>query len=590
MHLLLLRWAAYPAFLVLRRVYGTEVFRDDWSRTDPEHQRVLQEREKAREARHKAAEETKRERERRRAAKTAAREAALRAKAEPSLQAGEYARVSEQTRAEAVRELERRVEDLQRLLEHQDRSVRRRSSGWASSTSRAWTIAGSRGGSKRASAPQPADHRRPVDRRGGIRADLLGAVRPMGACARTDSAPSGCWSCRAAARGRGTATGGALRGRVRVLLARRVPRGDRGGQEAAARRRVRRGARRARHRGARSSGGPSCCIPGLMYRLFMPFWKELATIARVEQYTRLRARSPLADDPVLRELPDDYVAARFYFSDCFPDTPANRAFVSVDDRRHQPAGAGRAAQHAVRRRRSSRRSTRAAAACITVGAHMPPPRNLAVQTAVIARARAFVGTYGGYSYLAPFCGVPSLAFYSEPTFKLHHLHVAQHVFERLGGAVAGPAGRGGAAACVRLALSGALCVDGVMKVLFVLDSPEYLRFYDSVDRGAGGARPRRGDRGHQHQRQEAGRARGAAGVRRPRAGARPRPAARGHVGSDRARPARRHGFRPLPAPALRRRDDAARADQAEGAAGGVSLARRDPDACRRRACMRSNAR
>jgi hypothetical protein len=31
--------------------------------------------------------------------------------------------VSEQTRAEAVRELERRVEDLQRLLEDQDRSV-----------------------------------------------------------------------------------------------------------------------------------------------------------------------------------------------------------------------------------------------------------------------------------------------------------------------------------------------------------------------------------------------------------------------------------------------------------------------------------
>ena len=26
-------------------------------------------------------------------------------------------------------------------------------------------------------------------------------------------------------------------------------------------------------------------------------------------------------------LPREYVAARFYFSDCFPDTPANRAFV-----------------------------------------------------------------------------------------------------------------------------------------------------------------------------------------------------------------------------------------------------------------------
>ena len=71
----------------------------------------------------------------------------------------------------------------------------------------------------------------------------------------------------------------------------------------------------------------------------------------------------------------------------------------------------------------------------TIGeAHMAPERNLAVQTAVIARARAFVGTYGGYFYLAPFCGVPALAFYSAQTFKAHHVHAAQHVFERLGGA------------------------------------------------------------------------------------------------------------------------------------------------------------
>ena len=88
-------------------------------------------------------------------------------------------------------------------------------------------------------------------------------------------------------------------------------------------------------------------------------------------------------------------------------------------------------------------------------AHMPPERNLAVQTAVIARARAFVGTYGGYSYLAPFCGVPAIAFYSAPTFKAHHLHAAQRVFERMGGASVVPLD---AATCplVRLALSGTL--------------------------------------------------------------------------------------------------------------------------------------
>jgi len=66
--------------------------------------------------------------------------------------------------------------------------------------------------------------------------------------------------------------------------------------------------------------------------------------------------------------------------------------------------------------------------------HMVPERNLAVQTAVIARAKSFVGTYGGYSYLAPFCGVPSLALYSRRSFQVSHLEVARRVFEGLGSA------------------------------------------------------------------------------------------------------------------------------------------------------------
>lgn len=179
-------------------------------------------------------------------------------------------------------------------------------------------------------------------------------------------------------------------------------------------------------------GRPELLHPGLMYRLLMPFWKDLASLARVEKYA-IYDRLDVPDDPVLAGLPSDYVAARFYFSDCFPDTPANRAFVAttidsvsrqipvvllntpfaVDDHRDVETTGGR-----VRH----------------IGEHMPPARNLAVQTAVIGRARAFIGTYGGYSYLAPFCGITSLAFYAERSFRSHHLQVAQHIFAKLGGA------------------------------------------------------------------------------------------------------------------------------------------------------------
>jgi hypothetical protein len=193
--------------------------------------------------------------------------------------------------------------------------------------------------------------------------------------------------------------------------------------------------------------------PGMMYRLFMPFWKELASVARVEQYAQY-ARLEAGSDPALAKLPSEYVAARFYFSECFPDTPANRAFVestidtisrqvpvvllntpfAVDEHRDADATGGRV---------------------FTVGGDMAPERNLAIQTAVIGRARAFVGTYGGYSYLAPFCGVSALAFYSETTFKAYHLHLAQRVFDRLGGASLVPLDVA-TSSLVRLALSGAL--------------------------------------------------------------------------------------------------------------------------------------
>jgi hypothetical protein len=63
---------------------------------------------------------------------------------------------------------------------------------------------------------------------------------------------------------------------------------------------------------------------------------------------------------------------------------------------------------------------------------MEPETNLAVQTEVIRNAAAFVGTYGGFSYLAPLCGVNTLAFYSHASgFRVDHLEVAKRVFSSL---------------------------------------------------------------------------------------------------------------------------------------------------------------
>lgn len=218
-------------------------------------------------------------------------------------------------------------------------------------------------------------------------------------------------------------------------------------------------------------GRPDLLHPGMMYRLFMPFWKDLASIARVDKYAAYARLEPV-DDPVLHELPAEYVAARFYFSECFPDTAGNREFVAstidsisrqtpvvllntpftVDDHRDFESG-GPAAFDGAQAREAGHGVRSRSGRVFTIAAHLTPSRNLAVQTAVIARAQAFVGTYGGYSYLAPFCGVRSLAFYSERSFKSHHLQVAQHIFARLGGASVVPLDVA-AAPVLRLALSG----------------------------------------------------------------------------------------------------------------------------------------
>ena len=173
--------------------------------------------------------------------------------------------------------------------------------------------------------------------------------------------------------------------------------------------------------------------PGMMYRAFAPYWNDEAGYARIDQFTRHRLLDPPAAERP-EGLPHEYVAVRFYFSESFPATAENQAFArstiaslaeripvvllnpgfSVDEHDDvAPSASGR---------------------IFTIGDSMTPIRNLAVQSAVIAGARAFVGTYGGYSYLAPLYRVPAIAFYSRRTFKSHHLHAAERAFEGIGAA------------------------------------------------------------------------------------------------------------------------------------------------------------
>jgi hypothetical protein len=173
--------------------------------------------------------------------------------------------------------------------------------------------------------------------------------------------------------------------------------------------------------------------PSLVYRLYMPYWRRRAPLEHVEEHSACRPLR-LADAPRLPGLPEKYVAMKFHFNPSFPATKANRAFVTrvLDDLASRTDvvllnGGLRFDDGAECLPASLDRIHR-------IDSLMTPGTNLAVQTQVVAGADAFVGTYGGLSYLAPFYGVDSLAFYSNRHKLGPQLDLAHRAFSALGGA------------------------------------------------------------------------------------------------------------------------------------------------------------
>jgi hypothetical protein len=172
--------------------------------------------------------------------------------------------------------------------------------------------------------------------------------------------------------------------------------------------------------------------PSLMYAAFDNFWYQKAPVTLIEAFTRYSTIPPADPTGVRAALPARYVAAKFYGNVALPDTPANRAFVAgylADLARQVDVVLLNTAQqfdeHLDFPPSVLGRLHR-------IDHLMRPETNLAVQTEVIRHADGFVGTYGGFSYLAPLCGVDTIAFYSHSHgFRFDHLEVAKRVFSGL---------------------------------------------------------------------------------------------------------------------------------------------------------------
>jgi hypothetical protein len=172
--------------------------------------------------------------------------------------------------------------------------------------------------------------------------------------------------------------------------------------------------------------------PSLMYNLFKYYWTRQGSAEWIERHTRYLPLRPLPRQGAVHGLPESYVAAKFYFSESFPDTEENRLFV-----RDALRGLARRENVVLLNTGLAVDDHRDSLSVDGLGVYslndaMTLANNLHLQTQAICGAKAFYGTYGGFSYLAPFFGVPSVGFYSrEDKFLPVHLDIAHRAFRSM---------------------------------------------------------------------------------------------------------------------------------------------------------------
>lgn len=172
--------------------------------------------------------------------------------------------------------------------------------------------------------------------------------------------------------------------------------------------------------------------PSLMYTLFRIFWRLRASVGLVQGYTQHKPLVAPRLDALAGQLPRDYVAVRFYTNRSFPDTATNRAFVSTYLSQLAQTSDVVLLNTGLHLDDHADFGSETRGRIHTIDHLMTARDNLDLQTRVIGGARAFVGTYGGFAYLAPLMGVPTVSFFSDPSgFRVDHLEIAKRVYTEL---------------------------------------------------------------------------------------------------------------------------------------------------------------
>jgi hypothetical protein len=173
-------------------------------------------------------------------------------------------------------------------------------------------------------------------------------------------------------------------------------------------------------------GDAAVVHPLLMYSRLRFLWEEFLPPEEAPLLADYKLLSP-EERPLPPGCPRAYVAVKLYFSDSFPDDEASRlAAASMLEQLAEQIDV--VVLTSGRQLDEHREWVPSGPRIHDSSSWVTPQDNLAVQTALVAQARALVCTYGGFSYLGPMVGVPTWAIHTRDAFLPVHLAVLRAAF------------------------------------------------------------------------------------------------------------------------------------------------------------------
>jgi hypothetical protein len=182
----------------------------------------------------------------------------------------------------------------------------------------------------------------------------------------------------------------------------------------------------------RAAAGARVLHPSVMYRLFSQFWSGRQSLGFVERQTRYQRLDAPGVDLTSLDLPDRYIAVKCHAARSLPSTTENRRLVNDFITAVAAQTSVVLLETGLTLDEHDDFSLEGIAGVVSLRGRLDPRTNLAVQTEVIARAQAYVGTCGGLAWAAPMLGVETTAMVGDPRLLHAHLSVARRVYHRLG--------------------------------------------------------------------------------------------------------------------------------------------------------------